>query len=115
MFGKTLLELFEFYLYRLSDDTRIIQITLNSVSSNASNSRYLNNNNIHICIATNCFEFALLGNTVTELGFSVYQNTNLLLGSREHVGFLFIRQTLQCLQKIILPPAPFLIGLLIHR
>lgn len=58
---------------------------------------------------------AIKGNTVTELGFSVYQSTNLLLGSREHVGFLFIRQTLQCLQKIILPPAPFLIGLLVHR
>lgn len=51
---------------------------------------------------------------MTELGFSVYQGIN-LLGSREHAGFLFIRQTLQCLQKIILPPAPFLIGLLIHR
>ncbi|KAG5318518.1 ZFYV9 protein, partial [Pseudoatta argentina] len=58
---------------------------------------------------------AIKGNTVTELGFSVHQSTNLLLGSREHVGFLFIRQTLQCLQKIILPPAPFLIGLLVHR
>lgn len=58
--------------------------------------------------------FAFSGNTMTELGFSVYQGTN-LLGSREHAGFLFIRQTLQCLQKIILPPAPFLIGLLVHR
>ncbi|KAL6266989.1 hypothetical protein P5V15_000072 [Pogonomyrmex californicus] len=57
---------------------------------------------------------AIKGNTMTELGFSIYQGTN-LLGSREHAGFLFIRQTLQCLQKIILPPAPFLIGLLIHR
>lgn len=57
---------------------------------------------------------AIKGNTITELGFSVYQGSN-LLGSREHSGFLFIRQTLQCLQKIILPPAPFLIGLLIHR
>ncbi|XP_077274270.1 smad anchor for receptor activation isoform X2 [Temnothorax americanus] len=57
---------------------------------------------------------AVKGNTMTELGFSVYQGTN-LLGSREHAGFLFIRQTLQCLQKIILPPAPFLIGLLVHR
>ncbi|XP_036143333.1 uncharacterized protein LOC105832055 isoform X2 [Monomorium pharaonis] len=57
---------------------------------------------------------AIKGNTTTELGFSLYQGTN-LLGSREHAGFLFIRQTLQCLQKIILPPAPFLIGLLIHR
>ncbi|XP_072743000.1 zinc finger FYVE domain-containing protein 16 isoform X2 [Anoplolepis gracilipes] len=57
---------------------------------------------------------AIKGNTITELGFSVYHGSN-LLGSREHSGFLFIRQTLQCLQKIILPPAPFLIGLLIHR
>ncbi|XP_011341130.1 uncharacterized protein LOC105281542 isoform X2 [Ooceraea biroi] len=57
---------------------------------------------------------AIKGNTMTELGFLVYQGGN-LLGSREHTGFLFIRQTLQCLQKIILPPAPFLIGLLVHR
>ncbi|XP_014469473.1 PREDICTED: uncharacterized protein LOC106741712 isoform X3 [Dinoponera quadriceps] len=57
---------------------------------------------------------AIKGNTMTELGFSVYQGGN-LLGSREHTGFLFIRQSLQCLQKIILPPAPFLVGLLVHR
>ncbi|XP_020295778.1 uncharacterized protein LOC109860825 [Pseudomyrmex gracilis] len=57
---------------------------------------------------------AIKGNTMTELGFSIYQGGN-LLGSREHKGFLFIRQTLQCLQKIILPPAPFLIALLVHR
>ncbi|XP_043252358.1 zinc finger FYVE domain-containing protein 9 isoform X2 [Colletes gigas] len=54
------------------------------------------------------------GNTVSELGFSIYHGGN-LLGSREHAGFLFIRQTLQCLQKIVLPPAPFLVGLLVHR
>ncbi|XP_076168170.1 smad anchor for receptor activation isoform X1 [Ptiloglossa arizonensis] len=57
---------------------------------------------------------AIAGNTVSELGFSIYHGGN-LLGSREHAGFLFIRQTLQCLQKIVLPPAPFLIGLLVHR
>lgn len=57
---------------------------------------------------------AMKGNTVSELGFSIYQGGN-FLDSREHAGFLFIRQTLQCLQKIILPPAPFLIGLLVHR
>ncbi|XP_029046525.1 zinc finger FYVE domain-containing protein 9 isoform X2 [Osmia bicornis bicornis] len=57
---------------------------------------------------------AIKGNTVSELGFSVCQGGN-LLGSREHAGFLFIRQTLQCLQKIVLPPAPFLFGLLVHR
>ncbi|XP_078046416.1 smad anchor for receptor activation isoform X2 [Augochlora pura] len=57
---------------------------------------------------------AIKGNTVSELGFSLYQGGN-LLGSREHSGFLFIRQSLQCLQKIVLPPAPFLVGLLVHR
>lgn len=57
---------------------------------------------------------ATKGNTMTELSVSIHQGGN-LLGSREHAGFLFIRQTLQCLQKIVLPPAPFLIGLLIHR
>ncbi|XP_026667581.1 zinc finger FYVE domain-containing protein 9 isoform X2 [Ceratina calcarata] len=57
---------------------------------------------------------ATKGNTVTELGFSIYQGGN-FMDSREHAGFLFIRQTLQCLQKIILPPAPYLFGLLVHR
>ncbi|XP_076648721.1 smad anchor for receptor activation isoform X4 [Halictus rubicundus] len=57
---------------------------------------------------------AIKGNTVSELGFSLYLGGN-LLGSREHAGFLFIRQTLQCLQKVVLPSAPFLVGLLVHR
>ncbi|XP_053981297.1 zinc finger FYVE domain-containing protein 9 isoform X2 [Hylaeus volcanicus] len=57
---------------------------------------------------------AIAGHTVSELGFSRYHGGN-LLGSRKHAGFLFIRQTFQCLQKIVLPPAPFLVGLLVHR
>ncbi|XP_033219235.1 zinc finger FYVE domain-containing protein 16 isoform X2 [Belonocnema kinseyi] len=57
---------------------------------------------------------ATKGNTITEYGVSIHSSGN-LLGSREHAGFLFIRQTLQCLQKIVLPPAPFLVGLLVHR
>ncbi|OXU21599.1 hypothetical protein TSAR_014260 [Trichomalopsis sarcophagae] len=57
---------------------------------------------------------AAKGNTIPEYGMSIHQEGN-LLGSREHVGFLFIRQTLQCLQKVIVPPAPFLVGLLVHR
>ncbi|XP_015117207.1 zinc finger FYVE domain-containing protein 9 isoform X2 [Diachasma alloeum] len=57
---------------------------------------------------------AVKGNTVTELGVSIHQ-AGTLLGSREHAGFLFIRQTFQCLQKIVLPPPPFLVGLLVHR
>uniref|UniRef100_A0A0C9QJD0 ZFYVE9_2 protein n=1 Tax=Fopius arisanus TaxID=64838 RepID=A0A0C9QJD0_9HYME len=57
---------------------------------------------------------AVKGNTMTELGVSIHQE-GILLGSREHAGFLFIRQTFQCLQKIVLPPSPFLVGLLVHR
>ncbi|XP_012257524.2 zinc finger FYVE domain-containing protein 9 isoform X1 [Athalia rosae] len=57
---------------------------------------------------------AIKGNTITELGVSIHQGGN-LLGSREHAGFLFIRQTFQCLQRIVLPPPPFLVGLLVHR
>ncbi|XP_043275653.1 zinc finger FYVE domain-containing protein 9 isoform X2 [Venturia canescens] len=57
---------------------------------------------------------AIKGNTITELGVSIHQGVH-FLGSREHAGFLFIRQSFQCLQKIILPPAPFLVGLLVHR
>lgn len=51
---------------------------------------------------------------MSELGFLIYQGGN-FLDSREHAGFLFIRQTSQCLQKIILPPGPYLFGLLVHR
>ncbi|XP_060815683.1 zinc finger FYVE domain-containing protein 16 isoform X2 [Bombus pascuorum] len=57
---------------------------------------------------------AMKGNIVSELGFLIYQGGN-FLDSREHAGFLFIRQTSQCLQKIILPPGPYLFGLLVHR
>ncbi|XP_046489801.1 zinc finger FYVE domain-containing protein 9 isoform X1 [Neodiprion pinetum] len=57
---------------------------------------------------------AIKGNTITELGVSIHQGGN-LLGSREHAGFIFIRQTFQCLQRIVLPPPPFLVGLLVHR
>lgn len=57
---------------------------------------------------------AMKGNIVSELGFLIYQGGN-FLDSREHAGFLFIRQTSQCLQKVILPPGPYLFGLLVHR
>lgn len=60
---------------------------------------------------------AIKGNTITELGMSIFQGHQgeNLLDSREHAGFLFIRSTFQCLQKIVIPPAPFLVGILVHR
>lgn len=38
-----------------------------------------------------------------------------IFGSREHGGFLFVRPTVQCLTNILIPPAPFLIALLVQR
>lgn len=54
------------------------------------------------------------GQTLTELGFSMPTQTN-FLGSKEHGGFIYIRPTFQCLQSVIVPESPYLIGLLIHR
>ncbi|XP_034475931.1 zinc finger FYVE domain-containing protein 9 [Drosophila innubila] len=49
-----------------------------------------------------------------ELAFSSPRNVN-FLGSREHGGFIFIRPTYQCLQGVIVPDNPYLVGVLIHR
>jgi len=53
------------------------------------------------------------GNTVNNLDHTVLPSGS--LGSNEVGGFLYIRQTFQCLQKIILPDAPFLFGLLLQK
>ncbi|CAB3361725.1 Hypothetical predicted protein [Cloeon dipterum] len=47
------------------------------------------------------------GNTVTEMGHSTLSGQ---LG-----GFLYIRPTTQCLQRLILPPPPFLVALLLQK
>uniref|UniRef100_A0A182FA17 Uncharacterized protein n=1 Tax=Anopheles albimanus TaxID=7167 RepID=A0A182FA17_ANOAL len=54
------------------------------------------------------------GNIITELGFSPAR-TNNFLGSKHHGGFLYVRPTYQCMKELILPEAPYLIGVLIHR
>ncbi|XP_050081531.1 zinc finger FYVE domain-containing protein 9 [Anopheles aquasalis] len=54
------------------------------------------------------------GNIITELGFSPAR-TNNFLGSKNHGGFLYVRPTYQCMKELILPEAPYLIGVLIHR
>lgn len=54
------------------------------------------------------------GNVISELGFTMPSMQN-FLGSKEHGGFLYIRPSFQCLQNIILPESPYLIGILIHR
>lgn len=54
------------------------------------------------------------GQTITDLGYSIPHQPN-FLGSKEHGGFLYIRQSFQCLQGVIVPESPCLIGILIHR
>lgn len=56
----------------------------------------------------------VLGQAISELGFSMASSTP-FLGSKEHGGFLFIRSTFQCMQNLIIPENPYLIGILIHR
>lgn len=54
------------------------------------------------------------GSTVGELGFSPPKMQN-FLGSKNHGGFLYVRPTYQCMQNVIIPDAPYLVGVLIHR
>ncbi|KAH8348700.1 hypothetical protein KR084_009944 [Drosophila pseudotakahashii] len=49
-----------------------------------------------------------------ELAFTSPRSSS-FLGSREHGGFIFIRPTYQCLQGVIVPDNPYLVGVLIHR
>lgn len=66
---------------------------------------------VHI---NNIYSDAVRGNTITELGLSLHNLPN-FLESKNHAGFLYLRPTFQCLQNVILPKEPYLIGLLIHR
>ncbi|XP_058115928.1 zinc finger FYVE domain-containing protein 9 [Anopheles ziemanni] len=59
-------------------------------------------------------EAASRGHIIIELGFSPAR-TNNFLGSKHHGGFLYVRPTYQCMKAVIVPEAPYLIGLLIHR
>ncbi|XP_058812560.1 zinc finger FYVE domain-containing protein 9 [Topomyia yanbarensis] len=54
------------------------------------------------------------GDTIAELGFSPPKSSN-FLGSKYHGGFLYVRPTYQCMQNVIVPDSPYLVGVLIHR
>lgn len=57
---------------------------------------------------------AVRGSSVKELGLSLHSTSN-FLDSKNHAGFVFIKPTFQCLQQVIIPKEPYLIGILIHR
>ncbi|XP_063229929.1 zinc finger FYVE domain-containing protein 9 [Bacillus rossius redtenbacheri] len=60
------------------------------------------------------YQEASRGVTVGELGYTVVQRSN-FLGSLDHGGFIYVRPSFQCLHKLVLPPAPYLVAVLIHR
>ncbi|CAG9857615.1 unnamed protein product [Phyllotreta striolata] len=57
---------------------------------------------------------AVKGTSIKELSISLHNCSN-FLDSKNHAGFVYIRSTFQCLENIIRPKEPFLIGILIHR
>lgn len=59
------------------------------------------------------YEDAAKGMTVSNLGHTIF--THPFLGSRDHGGFLYIRPSFQCLQKVVVPDAPYLVAVLLQK
>ena len=53
------------------------------------------------------------GNTVSHLGHTIFGQS--FLDSRDHCGFLYVRPTFQCVQKLLLPQPPYVFGLLLQK
>lgn len=64
-------------------------------------------------LLTNIYDASSQGVVHSEMSHVLFQDG--LFGSKEQSGFLFVRPTVQCLSKIVLPSSPFLIALLIQR
>ncbi|XP_781105.3 uncharacterized protein LOC575625 isoform X1 [Strongylocentrotus purpuratus] len=66
------------------------------------------------CHLYSLYEDAKRGNTVTDMSHTIFAGGG-FLGSREHGGFLYIRPTFQCLQKLVLPDHPYLVAVLLQK
>ena len=53
------------------------------------------------------------GHVITEMGHTFFNQS--FLDSRDHGGFLYVRATFQCVQKLVLPNPPFLFGILLQK
>ncbi|KAG5885345.1 hypothetical protein JTB14_014363 [Gonioctena quinquepunctata] len=62
----------------------------------------------------NIYADAVKGTSIKEMGLSLHNSAN-FLDSKNHAGFVYIHPTFQCLENIIKPKDPYLIGILIHR
>ena len=54
-----------------------------------------------------------LGNTVSHLGHTIFAQG--ILGSKDHGGFLYVKPTFQCTHKLLMPPAPYIFGILLQK
>ncbi|XP_059146860.1 zinc finger FYVE domain-containing protein 9-like isoform X2 [Physella acuta] len=61
----------------------------------------------------NVYEEALKGYPIQDMGYSIFHQN--FLGNRDHGGFLYMRPTFQCLNKLPLPEAPYLFGILLQK
>jgi MAD (mothers against decapentaplegic) interacting protein len=93
-------------LINVGQDEIIILLELLDDEKTVPKDVFLHLNNIYLD--------AVKGTSVKEMGLSLHNTTN-FLGSKNHAGFVYIRPTFQCLQNIIKPQEPYLIGVLIHR
>lgn len=59
------------------------------------------------------YQQASQGNPVNSMGHTILPPG--CFGSMDHGGFLFIRHTFQCLERLILPEPPFLFGILLQK
>ncbi|XP_041475022.1 uncharacterized protein LOC121423664 isoform X1 [Lytechinus variegatus] len=66
------------------------------------------------CHLYSLYEDAKRGNTVTDMSHTIFAGGG-FLGSRDHGGFLYIRPTFQCLQKLIFPEPPYLVAVLLQK
>lgn len=57
---------------------------------------------------------AVKGTSIAEMGLSMHASSN-FLDSKNHAGFLYVRPSFQCVQNVIAPREPYLVGILIHR
>ncbi|XP_076462589.1 uncharacterized protein LOC143294953 isoform X2 [Babylonia areolata] len=65
------------------------------------------------CHLSTVYEEAGKGNTVSHMGHSIFSQP--FLDSGSHGGFLYLHSTFQCTNKLLLPPAPFLFPILLHK
>ncbi|XP_067677797.1 zinc finger FYVE domain-containing protein 16-like isoform X2 [Haliotis asinina] len=65
------------------------------------------------CHFATMYEEAGKGNTVSDMGHTIFNQS--FLDSRDHGGFLYLRPTFQCLQKLPLPSPPYLFGVLLQK